>query len=324
MKNVSGSRLPILKECGWWARDDVSYAEPVSGAAASRGTAIHQAIEQNSLEGVEFDDLTSVERGRAYVREMRAAGWDVELEVAFALDVASGRCRRLPKGEHRDYSDAAANEIPFTVDYIASMFNLAEVGDWKTGYGAHVTPTRENWQLGAAVLAMGQEPEMVRARIHYLDTGYVDAYDFNVDERDALFMRIRSAVARIPGSSPQPGDHCRYCPGRMGCPAVQGAIVAIAPELQVKVKWSLVQESVENDAMMAMHLPALKAAVEAIEKALKERSKAGLALPNGKVWRPVLQSRTGLDTERVKALLGPRVAEFTKTTEFEAWRMVKS
>lgn len=325
MKNVTGSKVEILQHCGWFARDDVSYAEPARGAAAGRGVDIHEAIEKNSLDGVAFEDLAIVERGRAYVRKLRERGFKVELEVAFAFDVTNGETRRLPSFGHRDYSDAKPTEIPFTVDYIAhrdaATETESEVGDWKTGYGAHVTPAAENWQMGIASIAMRRDVNHVR--IHYLDSGFVDAHTFSSFELELLSRKIREAVERIPGSQPSPGDHCRYCPGRLGCPAVQGALVALAPQLQQKVNWSLERVSLENDALMAMHLPALKAAVEAIEKALKGRCGDGLDLPNGKVWRPVLQRRTGLDTEKVKLALGARYDEFTKVSEYEVFRQVK-
>ncbi len=325
MRQVTGSKLPILQRCQYWARDDVSYTEPQQGTAAGRGVEIHEAIDKRDYSGVAFEDIEPVKRGIAYLDELRAAGWLVETEVPLALNYLTGAGRRLKSSGHRDYTDLRPGEVGLTVDYLAShhILEQLEVGDWKTGYGSHVDRASENWQLGAAAAALSSMHGdcAVTVKLHYLDNDYVDAWTFSAMEANNFGIWIRNRFEMIPGATPKPGDHCKYCPARLGCPTTTQAIQALVPD---KVNWSLERVSLENDAAMAMALPALKGAVEAVEKALKARSKDGLALPNGKVWKPVLQSRQGYDTKRMAEALGPRAEEFRTKSEYEVFRQVKA
>jgi hypothetical protein len=324
MKLVTGSRLPILQHCQWWARDDVSYTRPESGAAAGRGVDMHDAIDKRDLTGVAFEDVQAVQRGIVYLDGLRAAGWTIETEVPLALNYVTGEGRRLKSSGHRDYTDLKPNEIGLTVDYIARHVDTGryEVGDWKTGYGIHVEKASENWQLGAAAAALSAmcQDVAVTAKVHFLDNDYVDSWTFSAMEAQRFGIWIRNRVELVPTAQPQPGDHCRYCDARVQCPKTAQAIQQLVPD---RVQWSLERVSLENDAAMAMALPALKGAVEAVEKALKERNKEGLALPNGKVWKPVLQTRQGYDSKRMAEALGPRAEEFRTKTEYEVFRQVK-
>ena len=324
MKNVTGSKLPILKHCQFFARDDVSYHEDTErGAAATRGVSIHEAISDSDLSKVVFEDLGPTQRGVNYLNDLRLRGYEVETEVPFAFDATSSRARRLPGGQHRDYSSALQHEIPFTVDYVAYSARDVEVGDWKTGYGAHVDRTSGNWQVGIAAIAAAElfNAETVTGKIHYLDTDFTDIYRFSATELRFLASDIQRVIQTVDGSQPNPGDHCKYCPARLACPAVASAISSVAAS--PGVRWSLDRITLQNDALMAMHLPALKAAVDAVEKALKSRCKEGLPLPNGKIWKPIVQRRVSIDTEKVKAELGERYNEFTKVSEYETFRQVK-
>ena len=334
MNQLTGSKLPILKHCQYFARDDVQWPTEATSAAAGRGIDIHEAIDKDTLVGVDFGDIKVVERGRAYIRALRASGWQVELEVPLALNLKTGMGRRLKSSGHRDYSDLKPGEVGLTVDYFAVKFADAtndaevEVGDWKTGWGSHVERPKDNWQTGAAASALSEMfgDCAVMVKIHYLDADHVDSWLMSGMEAQQFAVAIRATLGLATSmAKPNPGEHCRYCPARTACPAVQGAIVKVGAQLAIDrpVTWTLERLSVENDAMMAMHLPALKAALEAMEKALKERSRDGLPLPNGKVWKPILKKRTGLDTERVRAFLGPRAEEFIKVTEYEAFQQVK-
>jgi hypothetical protein len=329
---VTGSRLPILRECQYWARDDVAYTPPESGAAAGRGTSIHDAVDSGDMSKLSFEDAMVAQGARRYLQSLRDAGWTVETEVPLALNYVTGAGRRMKSSGHRDYSDLKLNEIPITVDYVAfkegrvegmDVFESIEVGDWKTGYGSHVDKTSENWQLGGACAALSAMYGdcSVTAKIHYLDNDYVDSWTFSAMEAQRFGVWIRTRVELTPTALPQPGDHCRYCPARVACPKTQTALGAILP---TQVQWTLERISAENDAAMVMALPALKAAVDAVEKALKERNKSGLPLDNGKVWKPVLQTRSGYDTKRMAEALGPRAEEFRTRVEFESYRQVKA
>ncbi len=328
MRQVTGSRLPILQHCQWWARDDVSYTKPESGAAAGRGVTMHDAIDKNDLSGLAFEDVASVQRARAYLQSLRDAGYTVETEAPLALNYVTGEGRRLRSSGHRDYSDLKPDEIGLTVDYMAFAKNegppFVEVGDWKTGYGAHVDKVSENWQLGAAAAALSDmyDDVTVLARIHYLDNDYMDSWRFSAMEAQRFGIWVRNRVELTPTAQPNPGDHCRYCDARVQCPKTQAALAVFSEA--TTVKWTLEALGVDNDIAMVKNLPVLKAAVEAVDKALKERYReSGLPLDNGKVWKPVLQTRRGYDTKRMVERLGPEAEQFATKTEYEAWRQVK-
>jgi hypothetical protein len=137
-------------------------------------------------------------------------------------------------------------------------------------------------------------------------------------QRFGIFIRNR--VELVPTSRPNPGEHCRYCPAQVQCPKTRTAIQALIPE---KVDWRLDRSTLENDQAMVLALPALKAAVDAVDKALKARCKDGLTLPNGKVWKPVLQTRRGYDTKRMVERLGAEAEQYATKTEYETFRQVK-
>lgn len=327
MKLVTGSRLPILQHCQWWARDDVSYTKPESGAAAGRGVDMHDAIDKRDLTGVAFEDLQAVQRGISYLDSLRAAGWAIETEVPLALNYVTGEGRRLKSSGHRDYSDLKPDEIGLTVDYIAVYSSATEhkieVGDWKTGYGSHVDRASENWQLGAAAAALSEmgNDAPVMAAIHYLDSDRVDSWMFSAMEAQRFGIWIRNRVELTPHAQPSPGDHCRYCDARVQCPKTQTALQALVPE---PVRWTLERLGEDNDRAMVRALPALEAAVEAVKKSLKAAYPSGIDLGTGKTWKPVLSSRSGYDTKRMVEALGPRAEEFRTKTEYEQWRQVKS
>lgn len=331
MRQVTGSKLPILQHCQYWARDDVMYTPPESGAAAGRGTGIHGGIDTGSLEGVAFDDIPIVQKGIAYLDALRAAGWTVETEVPLALNYVTGAGRRLKSAGHRDYSDLKPNEIGLTVDYMAfrvpqtGLIKEFEVGDWKTGYGGHVDRTSENWQIGAAAAAlsvMGGDVT-VTGKIHYLDTDWVDAWTFSAMDAQRFATFIRNRVELVPMALPNPGEHCRYCPARVQCPKTQNAMSALVPQ---KVQWSMDFISPENEASMAMALPMLESAVKAVKEALQARNPNGIPLSNGKIYKPIPSGRNGMNhkamAERLMEL-GEDISKYKTRTEYEQWRQVK-
>lgn len=328
MKQVTGSRLPILQHCQWWARDDVSYSAPESGAAAGRGIEIHEAIDKRDVSGVSFDDVPAVQKGIEYLDRLRRDGWTVETEVPLALNYNTGKGRRLKSSGHRDYTDLKPNEIGLTVDYIATKVEpfkapQVEVGDWKTGYGSHVDRASENWQLGSAAAALSDmhQDAPVMVVIHYLDVERTDSWLFSAMEAQRFGVWIRNRVEITPTAMPAPGDHCRYCDARVHCPRTATAIQQLIPE---RVQWTTDKLSIENDAAMVMALPALESAVKAVKDALKARCpEGGLALPNGKVWKPILKNRSGWDTKGMAEALGAGAEKFRTKTEYITYLQVK-
>jgi hypothetical protein len=145
--------------------------------------------------------------------------------------------------------------------------------------------------------------------------------------------RFRVALQQAMGKhttrlNPTPGVHCRYCPAAVGCPAQQQAIKAVEPAYMEDdaFAWTTKCLSVDNDAKMVERLPGLKAAIEAVEKALKERAIAagGIRLGNGKTWKQKVRVMPRFLRAKAEELLGPeRAAECVERREELYFTQVK-
>lgn len=333
---LTGSRLPIAQRCGWAFRDDVQYPERPHSQAADVGTEVHAAMERL----INGDNLTATfEHPEAKLMYERASDWwarrprsaPFAAEVAYAYNLDTRQARVLGLGIERKYVEygAGPRDVCCSVDYMS----IGTVGDIKTGWGAHVDPVLENLQLkfgglcNALVRAASEgrpadsvtlEILRVRADGVHLETGTMSAFDLSLTE-----SLVHEIVASIPRAEPVLGDHCSFCPALGACPKTRQGLEIIGPS--TPARWTTEFLSLANDAAMAEALPALKKAVEAIDEALKSRYRggAGLLLPNGKVWRETVSKREGLDTKKAAELLGDRISECLRVTEYTAFRQVK-
>ena len=160
---VTGSKLPIFRHCGWWARDDVSFPKRQSSAAGNNGTRMHDAFASWVEQGV-LPPLTPAQRMLAdqmvkfWGIRRASVGWRTEL--AFALNPSTRKARILGKDIGREYVKHGldpVSEIGLSTDYVwAEEKGVPICGDWKTGYASHVEPPEENLQLlaGGAALVL--------------------------------------------------------------------------------------------------------------------------------------------------------------------------
>lgn len=329
---ITGSKLPIARHCAWWAREDARYPKLSSSSAARSGTRLHDAF-ASYVEHKVFPPLTADQRVLAdHMREFwgqRASGTGWEAEVSYALDASGARARRLGKFLNRQYGELSPAEIALTVDYQWIENGSPVVGDWKTGYGAHLEPTRDNLQLlaggAAASMASGLDGCWLELA-HVTEHGVrEDRYFASALTLHAVMQDIARIQAGIPTALPRAGEHCRYCPALGNCPETARSVGALGrPEKSVV--WQADFVSDENDALLVEELSHVKKAIDAIEKSLKERAskKGGIYLPNGKVYKAVLCEKSSLDQGKVAEILGPRYSECLKVISYEQFKQVRA
>lgn len=345
MNLVTGSKLPIFRHCAWAAREDAVYPKRESSGAANNGTRLHDAF-ASYIEHKVFPPLTPAQRiladqmRRFWGDRASSAGW--RTEVAFALDPVNKTARVLGKDIKRKYIEHGLNpalEIGLTVDYVwVEKDGLPLNGDWKTGYGAHVEPPEDNLQMlagGAAIaLSSGMYEAGCTLEVAQVTEEGVFAKRFHAAKShlDGALREIAWIFRNRHQAEARAGEHCRFCPALGACPetgrAVQRAAASYSADRKVEVSARAVFTtefvSKENDVLLVEELSALKKMIGAVEDSLKERSYAGVHLPNGKVWKPVLCRRTSLDTEKVEEYLGDRLKDYQKVTEYEQFKVVKA
>jgi len=149
---------------------------------------------------------------------------DEMAEVAFALNPELGHARHLGQGLKREYPVDWSTEIPGTVDRMkrAPVDGVAEVRDYKSGFGYMVAPVERNLQLAhnALCVADTQHVETVRVAIDRPD-GEGKPVLFDAFDLAAARERIRAIWRAVNAPSPAvvAGDHCWRCECIRNCPA---------------------------------------------------------------------------------------------------------
>lgn len=153
-------------------------------------------------------------------------------EVAFALDVATGKARELGRGIGRDYGDLGETEYAGTADLVAIVdVDTIYIGDLKRSLWA-LPPAAQSLQLGFYALAACRAYGRTRAIVELIpygtdeqpDRAELDAFALDELELELLALHSRQIVAQrsyAEGVTPQAtiGKHCTYCPSFSFCPA---------------------------------------------------------------------------------------------------------
>lgn len=331
---ITASKLPIARHCRWWAREDVSFPKRERGSAASNGVRMHDAFAEY-VENRVFPPLSPSQRLLAdHMRKFwgeraAASGW--EAEVAYALHAKERKARRLGKFINRRYDELGRvdPEIGLSVDYQwIEGPGTPLVGDWKTGFGAHVEDPDQNLQLlagGASVAhASGLEKGCILEISHVTESGvFPRRFIATPLALHAALHEIATIQGNVVGAAAHAGEHCRFCPALGACPETKRALGDVRPDS--RVEWTTAHVSDENDALLVEEIAHVKKAVEQIEDALKERARAKpIYLHNGKLYKAIVAHRSSLKKERVEELLGPRYAECVQVIEYESFRQVKA
>lgn len=291
MAPITGSSLPLLRRCQWWARPEVVAPPPAPPSPEmALGTEVHSAIEAALLGWApKLSD-----EARPYF-DAWLAWWKTgplgkgywAAEQAYAYIPASDKAHKL-KVKNRLY-EFSAGEIPGTVDAVSVADDSAIVVDWKTGndFQGMTADARDNWQLRLYALAVSRAHRVysVRVVVARITPEGVRTSEHTLDalELDEIADTVWALVAAAPTAAPTPGTHCGRCKAVAVCPstsAAQDIVVAQPAELTIA--------SPEQATALLLRLWQVQAACEQVERVLKtyaaNANEAGIPLPNGKRW----------------------------------------
>jgi hypothetical protein len=290
--NVTGSSLPLLRSCQWWARPEVVAPPQLPPSEAMElGTEVHAAVE-NTLTGVSLKPLSD-EAQVLYdewkqwwiTSPLNRAGWNAE--IAFAYNVENDDATCIATNGHRGYS-VKPGEIAGTIDALLLDEDCAIVVDWKTGsgFGNTVPNAAENWQLHLYALMVARAYKLNRVETHIVritaEGVRTTSHTLDEMELDATASEVASLMASIPASKPTPGLHCRRCKAVATCPATATATDALVPVQPVAIEI----KTPEQASAALVRLRQVQAACEQMEAMLKiyAINNDGIALPGGKRW----------------------------------------
>lgn len=311
---ATGSSLWRLAHCTYWAREDVEWGPDVAGDEAVDGTQLHQLAE-----GREVPNATP--RARQLHRSYRQWGADndehadVRRELVMAYDLATDTARIVESAGERDYSGRRPTEVIGTFDVVGAGY----VDDLKTGQpeNAHV----EQLLLGALCMSRHGLPEVDAGFVFIReDRAWRQAYSFDAIELDAFADWLRERDAATPGSAPNPGSHCRYCPAT-NCPETQAAlarIVAETPAAPSPHRLPLHVDQItspEHAAWTYGQLRAVKQVEAHVWAALRTYAeRTPIDLGNGRVWGKRTSRRETVN------LTGPESISVLERCLGERWR----
>jgi hypothetical protein len=262
-------------------------------------------------------------------------------EVAFALNIETGKARELGRNIGRDYTKAGATPFDLcgTIDILGMTPDRGAVicVDLKTGW-TRVTRATKNLQLLFAAVCASKVygVDAALGAILYADEDGDPFWDSTkipwdavdlaaAEERIITIGRAAHEAQRLfhdgdpeTGEVKNPrmvaGPHCKYCDAINTCPA-QGALVrrfiALPDETENDFRKGLSENDVASHAFR--RLIAAKAAVEkALGIVYARAARSPIALGNGKVLGTVSVEREYLDAAKVhevaNALYGPTAA----------------
>lgn len=311
---ITGSSLPLLSKCSWWARDEVIAPPPQPASEAMLlGTEVHAAIEA-TLRGtpvakLDGDAADIYGQWKTWFAKSPLCAESWEPEVAFAYNVARDTARRI-NVTGRQY-EVDAGEIAGTIDALALNEEHAIVVDWKTstGYGFHgLADAADNWQLKAYALMVARTHglQSVKILVVRITPDWVQTSEATLDalDLDAIASTIATRVAAISTSVPQPGSHCQRCRAVSACPTTQTATEAI---VAAPADSKLITSPDQASALL-VRLRQVQAACEQMEAMLKayaaNQGEAGIPLGNGKRWVKTSVERESINLNGPENALG--------------------
>jgi hypothetical protein len=297
---ASGSRLPLLVQCGYTMRPEVVMPPATSGAAAVRGIARHADFEAwtrgttvESAGASEWPDAQAaklrflLELGTRYPAASvhgGAVGWErPSTEVIMVLDVLSGVVRESEYRRSHEDPDTRPSEIRLVADVASGDLVI----DYKTGRpieGASV-------QTRALALAWARLRGItsVRAALAYIDDAgrwwrydeeSLDAFDLS-----EVAEQLRALYEHEASHAPRPGPWCRdlYCPLAGTCPATAPALVHAAGGMPVP---SLDPQTPEEVTALYLARSAVRAWERDAFAALQRWADSGrtVQIGNGREW----------------------------------------
>lgn len=307
---LSGSKVGLALQCGWWAQDSVNLPPDEAGSAALIGTAFH-TLAGARIEGLDIvdalelakPDLERITLDERFAVIDRAERWWVEswpdaappadgtrVEVAYAYDPAAGTARELGTNIGREYAEAGAKpgDICCSVDVVNVSLDGTDaiIIDHKTGRGRpqHASESGQLWFAALCVLRCNPRLERIRIEYHYVDErGGIEAESHEIldpaFELAAFAAELREAAEAIASETaePTPGMHCSelYCRARTICPAIveqAGHVVPAEVASAIIPARALLArvESVEQLAQWLTIKPVLSSLLDDLDASAKE------------------------------------------------------
>lgn len=313
---ITGSSLPLLRSCQWWARPEVEAPAFQPTEAMKLGTDVHRCIDAIISGKFIAELLNEVVPEAADYLDAWGAWWSKSplgygdgwmSEAAYAYDPRTDRARRLDTTDRRYLTEVG--EIAGTIDAVRVIGKKATVVDWKTGmdFAGLTADAADNWQLRLYALCISRchaVSEVTIAIVRITPDG-VKHTEYTLDELelDAVAAEVAALAAAAATSQPQPGAHCKRCRAVAVCPTTAVAQDALAP---VDVAPVALKVTADNAAALLLRLRQVQAACEMVEAELKKyviENNAGIDLGNGKRW-----VRTSVDRESVSLTGADRAA----------------
>lgn len=282
-----------------------------TGAAAERGTVVHEFLAACSVHGRE-EALQLVPEEHRTLCEAIAVdelpiGAEWSAEVAFAWDHALDFGRELGRDLGRNYPEHADTEYVGTADVVGLTEETVIILDYKSGW--LVRAARSSWQLRLLALAAARTYERPVATVGHvklredgtwrLDLAVLDEFDLEAIAAELGALPSRDDLAET--------EECRYCPAFAACPAKARLVSGLA---QVEASAEITPETA---AAAYQRVVALRQVVERAEKIIDDYARQHpIVIGENRVYAAVEEKRDSLDAEKAAELLketfGPEVA----------------
>lgn len=316
MNIVTASRLPLLQRCQLFPRLDWVESDTPEAllGSAFHAFAAYAVNMDGGLDGGELDfkgaaktygvsDLVLQamwENAAPIIRELIPAGAKPQVEFAFVYDYEKDTAVALKLTDPRKYDSAvrlgvnmesangiAETEIPGTIDLVADCGDYVLVADYKTGRAEDVDGVETNLQLDIAGLALARilNKERARKAIVYVgeDATRIETAEMTALDFDGINPELKRLVGTVRYAGAQPNPLCKWCPGKLGCPATGKALMKVVPSLPAEMKLTGPIASPAEATARVMILPLVKSFVGAWETDIKAYADkhGGIRTPDG-------------------------------------------
>jgi hypothetical protein len=237
---------------------------------AERGTRIHKALEtgdQTALSEDEADDYHAALKHIDLIVEQWLA------DIGRRLHTEMPRELRLWLNHPMTMDPICSAQLDR--HYISGPHAL--VIDAKTGWGTHVPPSEQSFQLRIQALVVDKEYDGLQTiRVAFCKPKVkADVTDYTDYSRDDLAYSEQAVMFHLwemqqPDAPRRPGSHCRYCPGKAHCP--EAGAYSMLPSVLARENGSLdIKERV--NALAPVDLVRLWEAKPVVTKILQEVDK---------------------------------------------------
>lgn len=308
---ITGSVLPILPACQYWARPEVDAPPMPANESMQLGTEVHAAIDAWLLGDAPQPSELSEDAAPLFAAWLdwwqgcdlaKIGKW--KSEQGYKYNPKTFTAVPLGRIVGREYGAVDADEIAGSIDALCVVGKEAHIIDWKTGMNLSgmTEDAKDNKQLRGYALSVAHAHglETVHVYVARISEDGVKLSQHTLDTFDIADAAetLRSLVNAIPSSKPSPGMHCRRCRAVAVCPSTIKAAEEIAPmetaiDAPAHVPLTITQD---NAAPLYARLLAVRAACDAVESALKMYVDAngGISLDNGKVYKKTETNRSSI------------------------------